>query len=633
MMTGEADYGNNCDIRVVVVGHVDHGKSTVIGRLLADIGALPQGKLEQIQEKCRRTAKPFEYAFLLDALKDEQAQGVTIDSARCFFRTDKRNYILIDAPGHTEFIKNMVTGAARAEAAVLVIDAEEGIKDNSKRHGMYLSLLGIKQVCVLINKMDLADYSEERFNDIGRLYNEFLRSVNIEAQCYIPVSGFFGDNITCHSEKMMWYTGKTFLEMLETFTSDNTPDNYPFRMPVQDVYKFTENGDQRRIIAGTAESGSLCVGDKVVFYPSGKCSTVKTIEAFNAKPMKRVCAGYATGFTLEDQIYIKKGELTCKLGEAKPLVGSHFRATLFWLGKKPVKEGSRYLFKIGGTKTGCTIQKILNVTDAAESGLKRDYIIKNYEIAECIITLDQEVAFDSSDAYPSAGRFVLVDDYNISGGGMILERLEHSEPHNIFTSLGKVTYDDRCRLMGQKGIVLWFTGLSGAGKSTIAIELERELMIRGRFAYRLDGDNIRDGLNSDLGFLLNDRTENIRRVAEASKLFQDSGMITLVSFISPLKNMREMARQIIGEENYIEIYVKAQLATCIERDTKGLYQKAIDGRIKNFTGISSPYEEPDCPDIILETDNSNVDECVNIVLQYLEENMKKTGWRESYENV
>ncbi len=615
---------NRQDIRIVVAGHVDHGKSTVIGRLLADIGALPQGKLEQIQERCRRSAKPFEYAFLLDALKDEQAQGVTIDSARCFFRTQKRDYILIDAPGHTEFIKNMVTGASRAEAAVIVIDAAEGIRDNSKRHGIYLSLLGMKQVCVLINKMDLVEFKEERFNEIARSYADYLSTINMEALCFIPVSGFNGDNIVYQSEKMKWYKGRTLFGMLEAFDTEASLYNYPFRMPVQDVYKFTENGDQRRIIAGTVEAGYIKVGDEIVFYPSGKSSCVKSIESFNTEQKEVITAGYATGFTLEEQIYIKKGELAVRHDEAKPLVGSRFRVTLFWLSKRPVREGNDYLFKLGETKTGVRIEKIFSVMDATDAVFKSGQQINNYEIAQCVLTLEQDIAFDTSDAYPTAGRFVLVEDYNIAGGGLILEKLQPPEPKKLFPSIGKVTYDERCRLMGQRGIVLWLTGLSGAGKSTIAIELERELYKRGKFAYRLDGDNLRDGLNSDLGFSLADRTENIRRVSETAKLFRDSGMLVLVSFISPLRSMREMAKQIIGEENFVEIYVKAQLSTCIERDTKGLYQKAIDGKIKNFTGISSPYEEPDCPDIVLDTDNNSVEECVNLVLEYLEKSSLKT---------
>ncbi len=626
-MSKSMECGNRQDMRIVVAGHVDHGKSTVIGRLLADTGSLTKGKLEQIQEKCRRTAKPFEYAFILDALKDEQAQGVTIDSARCFFRTEKRNYILIDVPGHTEFIKNMVSGASRAEAAVIVIDAAEGIKDNSERHGRYLSFLGMKQVCVLINKMDLVGYSQERFDEIVKIYSAFLSNINMTPLCFIPASGYCGDNIVFSAESMKWYSGPTLLQMLEEFVSEEEMGNSSFRMPVQDVYKFTENGDQRRIVAGTIESGSISAGDEIVFYPSGKSTHIKSIEFFNKEQQNMVSAGYATGFTLENQVYVKKGELAAKANEPKPLIGTHLRTTLFWLARKAVKEGNRYLFKIGETKTGVTIDRIMSVMDGANAGFKTARQLDRYEIAECVITLDHEIAFDPSGLYASAGRFVIVDDYNIAGGGIILENLQkETESKKRFSSLGKVTYEERCELLGQKGMVFWFTGLSGAGKSTIAIELERELINRGRLSYRLDGDNIRDGLNSDLGFKISDRNENIRRISETAKLLLESGMITLVSFISPLRSMREMAKNIIGEEVFVEIFVKAELKTCIERDTKGLYKKAIDGEINNFTGISSPYEEPDCPDLVLDTDESSVEECVKKVLRYIEINNKKASW-------
>ncbi len=609
---------NRQDIRIVIAGHVDHGKSTVIGRLLLDTGSLPEGKLAQIKEKCRRTARPFEYAFLLDALKDEQAQGVTIDSARCFFRTKNRNYILIDAPGHTEFIRNMVSGASRAEAAIVVLDAKEGVGENSRRHGLYLSLLGIRQVCVLVNKMDLVGYEECRFQEVSRHYTAFLRRIHINPMSIIPVSGFLGDNIVHHSENMRWYGGKTLLETMEAFKNEELPLDKPFRMPVQDVYKFTGDGDQRRIVAGTVASGRLSVGEEVVFYPSGKKSGIRSIEGFHTPKKDMVTAGYSTGFTLRDQIYVKRGELAVKTGEQPPCVGSRIRATLFWLGKKPVKEGDQYLLKTGTARTGARVEKILQIEDAGSLRFMAKDHIDRYEIAVCILALDREIAFDTAAAFPSTGRFVLVSAYDIAGGGIILEKLQETAPQkDLYLACGKVTFAERCRALGQKGTVLWFTGLSGAGKSTIAVELERELVNRGRFAYRLDGDNIRSGLNSDLGFSIPDRKENIRRIAEVAKLFCDSGTIVLVSFITPLRRMRAQARSIIGEAGFIEIYVKASLETCIERDTKGLYAKAIKGEVKNFTGISSPYEEPDCPTLVLDTEKNSVEDCVQSILDYL----------------
>ena len=614
---------NRQDMRIVIAGHVDHGKSTVIGRLLADTGSLPLGKLEQIREKCRRTAKPFEYAFLLDALKDEQAQGVTIDSARCFFKTEKRNYIIIDAPGHTEFIKNMVSGASRAEAALLVIDAAKGIRENSKRHGLYLSLLGISQICILVNKMDMVDYREDRYMEIVREYTEYLRQIHVEPTGFIPVSGFYGDNISEPSANMTWYTGGTVLSTLDELINEELPVNKPFRMPVQDIYKFTENSDQRRIVAGTIESGRLHAGDTVVFYPSGKKSRVGTIECFPDKPLELASAGTAAGFTLEDQIYIRRGELASVEGEPAPRTGRRIRVHLFWLGRQPLKEGNHYLLKTGSTKTGAMVEAIHYVMDGTDAGMQRKSQIERHEIGECDLLLEQEIAFDISEELEASARFVLVDDYNIAGGGMILVGLSpKKEERNLFRSNGKVSYEERCKSLGQQGLVLWFTGLSGAGKSTIAIEVERRLVNRGKHVYRLDGDNVRDGLNSDLGFTIQDREENIRRITEVSKLFFDSGMITLVSFITPLRSMREQARNLIGEKGFAEIYVKASLETCIERDTKGLYAKAMEGKIKDFTGVSSRYEEPDCPDLVLDTEHYTVRDCVDMLLDYLEERLK-----------
>ncbi len=616
--TSKAERRERQDMRVVIAGHVDHGKSTIIGRLLADTGSLPLGKLEQIREKCRRNARPFEYAFLLDALIDEQAQGVTIDSARCFFRTARRNYIVIDAPGHTEFIKNMVTGASHAEAAFLVIDAAEGIRDNTRRHGLYLSLLGIDKISVLINKMDLVGYSAARFDDVVQGYSDFLREIHVKPRSFIPVSGFFGDNVASHSVNMPWYGGKTVLETLEDFPVEETPRGVPFRMPVQDIYKFTENGDQRRIVAGTVEFGEIRAGDEVLFYPSGKKSMVKSIESFGAARPESAAAGYATGFTLSDQIYIRRGELACKEGEPKPCVAKRVRATVFWLGREPVKAGNRYLLKTGAARTTARVETIGRVWDASESEARKQDHLGRHEIAECVLDFERDIAFDTSALLPSAGRFVLVDDYNIAGGGIIREALEAESPElRPAAAVGKITYEERCAMMRQRGVVLWFTGLSGAGKSTIAVELERELMNRGLLAYRLDGDTIRDGLNSDLGFSLQDRVENIRRISEVARLFRNSGIITLVSFISPLRSMRDRAKRVVGEDACGEIFVKASLETCISRDVKGLYSRAMTGEIKNFTGVSSPYEEPDCPDLVLDTELNSVGDCVRMVWDYL----------------
>ncbi len=354
------------EMNIVIVGHVDHGKSTVIGRLLADTGSLPEGKLEQVRERCRRNARPFEYAFLLDALKDEQAQGITIDTARCFFKTDKRRYIIIDAPGHIEFLKNMITGASRAEAALLVIDAAEGVQENSRRHGYMLSMLGIRQVCVLVNKMDLVGYDRTTFEQVEAEYKTFLDQIGIRPSGFIPVSGMEGDNIAAPSARMGWYQGPTVLEMLDRFVAPAPPNELPFRMPVQDVYKFTELGDSRRIIAGTVLTGTLQAGDEVVFYPSGKKTHVSRIEPMRADGQTGLAeAELATGFTMTEQIYIKRGELCVRADQPAPLIGSRMKVSLFWLGKNPMVQGRTYHLKTGTLKVECTLDEILSVTDAS----------------------------------------------------------------------------------------------------------------------------------------------------------------------------------------------------------------------------------------------------------------------------
>jgi bifunctional enzyme CysN/CysC len=608
------------DMNIVIVGHVDHGKSTIIGRLLADTNSLPQGKLEQVKERCRRNSRPFEYAFLLDALKDEQAQGITIDTARCFFKSAKRDYIIIDAPGHIEFLKNMVTGASRADAALLVIDANEGVRENSRRHGYLLSMLGIKQVAVLINKIDLINYNQQKFSRLVLEYNQFLQKVGIKPACFIPVSGREGDNIAVSSHRTTWYRGKTVLETLDGFETEKLPEDKPFRMPVQAVYKFTRDGDDRRIVAGTIEAGSINVGDQVVFYPSGKKSTVKTIEAFNRPAQTRAAAGSATGFTLTEQIYIVRGEVAILANQSKPKAASRIKVNLFWLGKEPMVSGKKYLLKLGTAKTGVELEEVNRVIDAVNlsQNLQKKQIEQN-DVAECVFKLDREIAFDLSSQLAQTSRFVIVDNYEISGGGIIQEALETkaawAKPANITWHSGGVTYEDRCRNLRQRGMAVLLTGLSGSGKSTIAVELEKQLLKRGNATYILDGDNIRHGLNADLGFTVQDREENIRRIAELAALFKDAGLITLLSVISPSAKMRNAIREKVGSKDFKEIYIKADVETCAKRDQKGLYQKAKRGEITNFTGISAPYEEPEKPDLVLDTTKLTVREAVDILLE------------------
>lgn len=611
-------------LSVVTVGHVDHGKSTVIGRMLADAGALPDGKLEAIKENCKRNSKPFEYAFLLDALKNEQAQGITIDTARCFFQTEKRRYIIIDAPGHIEFLKNMVTGASRAEAALLVIDASRGVEENTRRHGYFLSMLGIRQVAVLVNKMDLVGYKQSVFDDIKDEYEKFLKKINITPKTFIPVSGMEGDNIAFKSENMPWYDGLTVQQQMDEFNTIPAPENMPFRMPVQGVYKFTGSNDSRRIIAGTVDAGKVRAGDQLVFYPSGKKTSVKTLEVFNAETPTEFVAENAAGFTMTEEIFVKRGEIACLASEEAPQVGVRMKVNLFWLGKENLKLNKTYFLKCGTAKVEMRLESVERVVNASDlSCISRQYVEKN-EVAECILKLDRPIAFDLAGTIEATSRFVIVDDYEIAGGGIITEAMKDDayDNKNIRWSGDAMTEGERARLLGNSGLVVWMTGLSGSGKTTTAQEVERRLVAQGIPAYVLDGDKLRRGLNQDLGFSDEDRKENIRRTTEVAKMFKDAGIVTFVTLISPFTEAREAARAEIGN-NFMEVYVKADIETCKQRDPKKLYEKALKGEIKSFTGIDSPYEIPKNPDLLLDTELWSEEECAEALFSAVLSKVKR----------
>ncbi|MFA3783522.1 sulfate adenylyltransferase subunit 1 [Melioribacteraceae bacterium 4301-Me] len=412
-------------MNIVIVGHVDHGKSTLIGRLLADTNSLPNGKLEQTKRKCELNSKPFEYAFLLDALVDEQAQGITIDTARVFFKTKKREYIIIDAPGHIEFLKNMVSGAARAEAAILLIDANEGIAENTKRHAFMLSLLGIRQVVVAINKMDLVNYSKSKFDQLTYEYSEFLESICISPLAYVPISAREGINLIEHSYLTNWYDGPTVIELIDNFEKEKEESENNFRMFVQGVYKFTANNDNRRIIAGTINSGTIEIGDEIIFLPSGKKSTVKTIEMFGKHSISKATAGQAIGLTLNTQIYVKPSELICKAEETLPYTSNRFKANVFWMGKKNLTTNKIYKLKIGTNKVEMRIEKLETVLDASSLQIINGRTeVHKHEVAQLIIETRNPISFDLINQIKDTSRFVIVDDYDIAGGGIITESLQ-----------------------------------------------------------------------------------------------------------------------------------------------------------------------------------------------------------------
>ncbi len=530
-------------LNLVIAGHVDHGKSTIVGRLLADTGSLPEGKLEAVKLYCQQNAKPFEYAFLLDALKDEQAQGITIDAARVFFKTELRKYLLIDAPGHIEFLKNMITGASWAEAALLVIDANEGVMENSRRHGFMLSFLGIRQIAVLVNKMDLVGYRQEVFDAVAAEYSAFLKQMDVKAAGFIPVSGFEGDNVAARSANMPWYSGPTVLEQLDRFQSREGSGEKPFRFLVQDVYKFTNNGDNRRIIAGSVESGRLQVGQEVVFYPSCKKSTVKSIELFHngnhRAPLSELEAGWSAGFTLSEQIYVQRGEVAVYLDGKTPYASARIRVSLFWLGKEPLVKGKKYLFKLGTTKTEMEVEKVLRVFDASTLETKSGEQIERNDVADCILALDKMIAFDLSHELPETGRFVIVDNYEISGGGVILEDYEQNEnwikekaqKRNIRWESSEIGLEQRAERYNQKSCLILITGAAGdTHRKTLAKRLEKQLFNDGKFTYFIGTANLLYGIDADMPRDGREvQIEHFRRLAEVANLMLDAGMILIVS--------------------------------------------------------------------------------------------------------
>ena len=525
-------------MNIVIVGHVDHGKSTVIGRLLADTGSLPQGKLEAVRESCRRNAKPFEYAFLLDALKDEQAQGITIDMARCFFKTAARDYIIIDAPGHIEFLKNMITGASRAESALLVIDADEGIKENSKRHGQMVAMLGVKQVTVLANKMDLVDFSEDVFEKLKADYTAFLSQINVTPVSFIPVSAREGDNIASHSERMPWYKGFTVLEQLDQFISDKELQEKPFRFPVQDIYKFTRSNDDRRIVAGTVAAGTVRVGDEVLFLPSGKQSTIQSVESFNTAQKEQASAGEASGFTLATQIYVRPGELMVKPAEPQPEVGSRFRVNIFWVGRAPMIRNKEYKLKLGSARATVKLAEICNTLDASDlTYSKSKQQLDCRDVGECILETSRPIAFDTTAASETTGRFVIVDNYEIAGGGVVVENLsagetllqKHIKDREHNWEAGLVRAEQRAEVNRHRAKFIVFTGAPGTGKREVAKALEQGLFHNGMNVYYLGVATIDRGLDADLGSHTDSAGERLRRIGELARILTDAGLIFITT--------------------------------------------------------------------------------------------------------
>lgn len=624
-------------LNVVIVGHVDHGKSTLIGRLLHDTDSLPEGKYEELQEICkRRGTDALEWSFVLDAFQAERDQAVTIDTTQIWFSTDEREYVIIDAPGHREFLKNMISGAAAADAAILVVDATEGVREQTKRHAYLLSLLGLRQVAVVINKMDMVDHSSETFAEISKEVEAYLKSIGLTPSFILPISARNGDMIAERGKDMDWYTGKSLVDVLDAFDYEMPPLSRPLRFPVQDVYRFGEE----RILVGRVETGIVRKGDTMLFSPTNEEATITAIKVWPDAPDKvEAHAGEVVGITLDQPIFVERGHVGSHT-QNPPMLSNVFQANLFWLTDEPMKVGHSYKARFGTLEAPVTIQSIdcvIDTEDLAQDD-KAGQVAKN-AVAEVTLRTRDLLPIDPYTDNQRLGRMVIYDGYDVVGGGTISmedyadQRRNAPKAQNIYKVDHLMTGEARAHNKGHQGGIFWFTGLSGAGKSTLAMAVENALFEKGYHTYVLDGDNVRHGLNADLGFSPDDRAENIRRIGEVAALMADAGLIVVSAFISPYQADRDRARA-AAPKAFHEMYVSADLETCEKRDPKGLYKKARAGEIAEFTGIDSPYEPPVNPEMVIDTQNNSIDDCVNQVMRYIEKQVElKDGGKDKKEKA
>ena len=605
-------------LRFITCGSVDDGKSTLIGRLLYESKVLFEDQLAALEadsKKLGTQGDQLDFALLVDGLTAEREQGITIDVAYRYFSTEARKFIVADTPGHEQYTRNMVTGASTADAAVLVVDARKGILTQTRRHSFLASLIGIRNIVLAINKMDLVSYSQETYRAICEDYAAFARSIGLENIVGIPLSALKGDNVTTLSANMPWYRGDALMAALENLPLDDARmQQMPFRFPVQWVNR--PHLDFRGY-AGTIASGRVRTGDAIRVLPSGRSSTVARIVTADGD-LAVAIAGQSVTLTLTDEIDISRGDLI-SLGDSPPACADQFECTIVWMHDHALLPGRSYLLKIGTTTVSAQITDIKYQIDINSlQHLAAKQLALN-AIGVCNISLDRTIAFDAYKDNRETGGFILIDRMSNEsvGAGMLHFALRRSQNvHLQHVDIGK---NARSNLKGQAPCVLWFTGISGAGKSSIANAVEKRLFALGRHTYLLDGDNMRHGLNKDLGFTEADRVENIRRVGEVCKLMVDAGLIVLTAFISPFKAERDMARRLLAKNEFIEIFVDAPLAIAEQRDPKGLYKKARHGELKNFTGIDSPYEAPEHPEIRIDTMQRTIDEAADAVIAALRE--------------
>ncbi len=603
-------------LRFLTCGSVDDGKSTLIGRLLYESHLVFEDHLAALEVDSRKVGTQggdLDFALLVDGLSAEREQGITIDVAYRFFSTERRKFIVADTPGHEQYTRNMVTGASTADAAVVMIDARKGVLTQTRRHSYLVALLGIEHVVVAINKLDIVDYDQATYDRIEADYRELAAEIGLDDVTCIPLSALRGDNIIERSANTPWYSGPTLLEHLESVDITDRAARSPFRMPVQWVNR--PNLDFRGF-SGLVVGGAVRVGEAVRTMPSGLTSTVKTISTFDG-PLDEAVAGQSVTLVLDDEIDVSRGDVFCAAGDA-PDVADQFEAHVVWMHEDELLPGRPYLLKLGTTTVSATLSVPKHIVDVNTLNHLAGKTLGLNEIGVCTITTDRPVTFDPYEINRDTGGFVLIDRLNNAtvGAGMLQFALRRSQ--NVPWQKVDVTPASRSALKDHDAAVVWFTGLSGAGKSTIANVTEQALHAAGVHTFMLDGDNVRHGLNHDLGFTDADRVENVRRIAEVARLMADAGLVVLVSFISPFRAERQLARDLAGEGRFVEVFVDTPLAEAEARDPKGLYDKARRGDLANFTGIDSPYEAPEDPDVRIQTMHTSPDDAAAAVIAHLQ---------------
>ncbi len=604
---------NKSMLRFITCGSVDDGKSTLIGRLLYDSKMIFEDQLAALENDSRRVGtqgQDIDFALLVDGLAAEREQGITIDVAYRFFATEKRKFIVADCPGHEQYTRNMVTGASTADCAVILIDARKGVLVQTRRHSFLCQQLGIRNLVLAVNKMDLIDYDEAKFNAIVSDYAKFAESIGVESFTAVPISGLAGDNITSRSDNTDWYGGPVLIDLLETMQISNTASQKkPFRMPVQWVNR--PNLDFRGF-SGLIASGTVKPGDELRSLPSGKTSTVKSVVTMDGE-LDEAVAGQSITITLEEEIDCSRGDVLATADDP-PQVADQFETTIVWMDDEPLVVGRGYWLKLGTQMVSVTIAEPKYEIDVNTMEHLASQTLNLNQIGVCEITTDRRIVFDPYTENRALGGFILIDKItnHTVGAGMLHFSLRRSQ--NVHWQPTDITRDHHASMKNQTPRVLWFTGLSGSGKSTIANEVEKKLALMNRHTFLLDGDNVRHGLNKDLGFTESDRIENIRRIGEVAKLMTDAGLIVLTAFISPFRADRQLVRDMIDGGEFIEIHVDTPLEVAEARDVKGLYKKAREGKLKNFTGIDSPYEPPESPEIRVNTVEMTPEEAADHII-------------------